>query len=182
MVFSHLAAANFPVFLVNFGILNCSNTYVQSYKFSSIKKERCQPRLPGRWVFEHPGVKAPGTPKMMNFPLLVSSARLTLVPGSFSNRSTEGTESPACMREGRNKLSVVCTLAVVFDEYLDGSHCGGVEEVLGGGEDAGVRPESQEATERRSRGGSGGEGAYHGGATSAGKGKRKLFSHEVVIE
>ena len=79
-------------------------------------------------------------------------------------------------------MSVVCTLAVVFDEYLDGSHCGGVEEVLGGGEDAGVRPESQEATERRSRGGSGGEGAYHGGATSAGKGKRKLFSHEVVIE
>ena len=51
---------------------------------------------PGRCKLEHPGVKAPGTPKMINFPFLQDSARLTLLFGFPSYKFTEGIGSPAC--------------------------------------------------------------------------------------
>ena len=51
--------------------------------------------IPGKCVLEQPGVKAPGTPKTTNLPLLVSSAKLTFLSGAPSKRSTEGTASPS---------------------------------------------------------------------------------------
>ena len=45
--------------------------------------------------FTYPGVKAPGTPKITYFPSLQTSAKLTLVSGFPSNKSTEGIESPS---------------------------------------------------------------------------------------
>ena len=50
--------------------------------------------LPGKWVFEHPGVKAPGTPNTTTFPSLQTSAKLTFLSGAPSNKSTFGTASP----------------------------------------------------------------------------------------
>lgn len=45
-------------------------------------------------TFEHPGVKAPGTAKMINFFPAEIWAKLTLFVGLFSNKSTEGSLSP----------------------------------------------------------------------------------------
>lgn len=47
-------------------------------------------------TLEHPGVKAPGTAKMIIFFPAASLARLTLVPGEFSQRSIAGRLSPSC--------------------------------------------------------------------------------------
>jgi hypothetical protein len=46
------------------------------------------------YTFEHPGVKAPGTAKMMTFLLAQRSEMLTLLAGEASKRSTLGTLSP----------------------------------------------------------------------------------------
>ena len=54
-------------------------------------------QLPGKCVFEQPGVNAPGTPNITTLPSLQTSARLTLSPGVPSNRSTLGTASPTCV-------------------------------------------------------------------------------------
>ena len=74
------------------------NTFYQIFvPFSAWQLDKIQltaRTLPGRWVLLQPGVNAPGTPKMTTFLPAQSSAMLTLVPGLFSNRSTEGTASP----------------------------------------------------------------------------------------
>ena len=54
-------------------------------------------QLPGKCVFEQPGVNAPGTPNITTLPSLQTSARLTLSPGVPSNRSPFGTASPTCV-------------------------------------------------------------------------------------
>ena len=45
-------------------------------------------------TLEQPGVKAPGTPKMITFLPAVISAILTFVAGVFSYKSTLGSLSP----------------------------------------------------------------------------------------
>jgi hypothetical protein len=45
-------------------------------------------------TFEHPGVNAPGTPKIMIFFPLEASDKLTLFAGVFSYKSTVGRLSP----------------------------------------------------------------------------------------
>lgn len=87
---------------------------MKNFWYPLLLKSRNLLKNPGTCEDEHAGENAPGTPMITDLPLLVSSARLTLLPGDDSNNVVLGILSPTATNEGIDVLNVRtnCGLAI----------------------------------------------------------------------